>query len=63
MTAQPPTLDQQIEAIERAADIVAAKRMTEAGRMMADEIDELLRQLEAAVEQLKTWEFAQETLK
>jgi chromosomal replication initiation ATPase DnaA len=62
MTREPPSLRQQIEAVERAADIVAAKRMTEAGRMMADEIDELLRRLEGAVEQLKTWEFAQEVL-
>ena len=30
--------------------------------MMAAEIDELLRRLDAAVEQLKTWEFAREAL-
>lgn len=55
MTAQPPTLAQQIEAVEQAIDILA--------HMMAAEIDELLRRLDAAVEQLRTWEFAREVLK
>ena len=57
MTAQPPTLappPQQIEAVEQAMDILA--------HMMATELDDLLRRLSAAVEQLKTWEFAQEAL-
>ena len=61
MTRDPPSLRQQIEAVEWAEN--HALEMGRAADMMALEIDELLRRLSAAVEQLKTWEFAREVLK
>jgi hypothetical protein len=61
MTREPPSLRQQIEAVEWAE--AHAQAMAEAANMMEAEIDELLRRLSAAVEQLKSWEFAREVLR
>ena len=61
MTAQPPTLNQQIEAVETAARryLAMAEQSTERG----DELEAVSAALEAAAETLRTLEFARETLK
>lgn len=55
MTAQPPTLAHEIEAVAWAASHVEA--MAKAARMRTGEVEEMRRRLEAALERLRTWEF------
>jgi hypothetical protein len=61
MTAQPPTLAQQIEAVETAARryLAMAEQSTERG----DELEAVSAALEAAAETLRTLDFARATLK
>jgi hypothetical protein len=61
MTAQPPTLTQQIEAVAAAARryVTMAEQSIERG----DELEAIATALEAAAETLKTMEFMRETLK
>lgn len=56
MTPQPPSLRQEIEAVEW-----ALRRLDEQA-LRDDEIETMRPRLKAAVETLKTWEFAQEVL-
>jgi hypothetical protein len=66
MTKPPPTLAEQIDAVEWATqqaidyDRGSSRRHP---RLSRDQINALVRRLEAAAEQLRTWQFAQETLK
>ena len=60
MTASP-TLAEQVEAVAWALTHVTA--MGESAQKLAEEIEDMRRGLEAAVETLRTWEFAQETLR
>jgi hypothetical protein len=61
MTAQPPTLTQQIEAVEAAARRYMA--MAEQSIERGDELEAISTALEAAAATLKTLEFMRETLK
>lgn len=56
-----PTLADQIEAVEWARLLVES--MTAAPIELGDEIEVALRGLKAAVETMRTWEFAREVLK
>jgi hypothetical protein len=62
MTPQPPSLAQQIEAVEWASrhiDLAVTRALQEHEQNLQD----LTAALSAAVETLKTWEFARETLR
>lgn len=61
MSQQSPSLSQQIEAVAWAENHVAA--MGKAAHLRESEIEEMRRRLDAAVETLRTWEFAQGTLR
>lgn len=61
MSEQPPSLKQQIEAVAWALSHIW--QTGRAARMREGEIEEMRRRLSAAEEQLKTWQFAQETLR
>lgn len=60
MTPQPPSLSQQIEAVDWAKSHVDA--MGKAAHMRASEIAEMRRRLDAAAETLKHLDFMRETL-
>ena len=60
-TVASPTLAEQIEAVVWALAHVTA--MGESAQKLAEEIEDMRRGLEAAGETLKTWEFAQDTLR
>ena len=60
-TVAAPTLAEQVEAVTWALGHVTA--MGEAAQKLAEEIEDMRRGLEAAVETLRTWEFAQDTLR
>ena len=62
MTHEPPSLNQQIEAVETAARryLAMAEQSTERGRTSIEAVSTAL---EAAAETLKTLDFARETLK
>lgn len=62
MTAQPPTLAQQIEAVAWAVDILAAQERVWPHGLRDDAVKEMLHRLVAAIETLKTMAFARETL-
>jgi hypothetical protein len=61
MTAEPPTLTQQIAAVETAAQhyLALAEKSVERG----DELEAVSAELEAAAETLKTLDFGRETLR
>jgi hypothetical protein len=61
MTAQHPTLAQQIEAVEAAARRYLA--MAEQSVERGDELEAVSAALEAAAETLRTLDFGRETLK
>jgi hypothetical protein len=61
MTQDPPSLTQQIEAVQW-----ALRHAWETGKRAKERdsvIEQFHRGLEAAVETMKTWEFARETLR
>jgi hypothetical protein len=61
MTAQPPSLSQQIEAVAWAKNHVA--ETGKAAHLRAGEVEEMGRRLDAAAETLRTLEFARATLR
>jgi hypothetical protein len=61
VTRDRPSLAQQIEAVETAARRYLA--MSEQSVERGDELEAISAALEAAAETLKTWQFAQETLR
>jgi hypothetical protein len=61
MTRDPPSLGQQIEAVETAARRYLA--MAEQSIERGDELEAVSAALEAAAETLRTLDFARETLK
>jgi hypothetical protein len=63
VTPQPPSLAQQIEAVQWAALHLDRKQKLDQRTLRTGEADEIRRRLEAAAETLNTMEFARETLK